>query len=97
MGTTTQARVTRAKLSTTVSPETYEFFDQMVKSGQAASIAEAIDVSVAKIRLLENRKRLARATARYFDELEPRAAMEEAALSRDLASGAGGIDFDKEL
>lgn len=93
----TQARATRAKLSTTVAPDTYEYFDQMVRSGEAASIADAIDRSVAKIRQLENRRRLAKATAHYFDELEPRAAAEENVMARDLASAARGIDFDKEL
>ncbi len=91
------AKATRAKLSTTVSPETYEFLDHMVKSGEAATIAEAIDRAVAKVRQLENRKRLARATARYFDELEPRAAREEQTLAHDLASATSGIDFDQEL
>ncbi|MBZ5627875.1 MAG: hypothetical protein LAO06_03320 [Acidobacteriia bacterium] len=80
-----------------MSPETYEFLERMVRSGEAASIAEAVDRSVAKVRQLENRRRLARATADYFDQLEPRAAAEENALARDLASAASGIDFGKEL
>jgi hypothetical protein len=92
-----QARVTRAKLSTTVSPETYDYLEQMVKSGEAASIAEAIDRSVAQVRQLENRKRLAKATSDYFEHLQPRAATEEKAIARDLASAAKGLDFDQEL
>ena len=92
-----QTRLPRTKLSTTVSRETYEFLQQMVGSGEAASIAEAVDKSVAKIRQMENRKRLALATSRYFEQLDTKAAAEENALAGDLVSAASGIDFDKEL
>jgi len=93
----TPAKTTRTKLSTTVSPETLEFLERKVASGEAASLAEAVDIVIRKVRQLENRQRLAVATARYFDELEPRAAAEENAIARDLASTASTIDFDKEL
>jgi len=93
----TPAKTTRTKLSTTVSPETLEFLERKVASGEAASLAEAVDIVIRKVRQLENRQRLAAATARYFDELEPRAAAEENAIARDLASTASTIDFDKEL
>ena len=87
----------RAKISTTIAAETYRYLTQKVSSGEAASLAEAIDRSVHRARQMESRARLARATARYFDELEPQAAAEENALARDLASAAEGVDFDKEL
>ncbi len=93
----THARVTRAKLSATVAPETYQFLEEMVNSGEAATISESIDRCVTKVREWRNRKRLARATSRYFDSLEPRAAAEENALAHDLSSAAEGIDFDQEL
>jgi Tfp pilus assembly protein PilN len=89
--------VTRTKLSTTVSPDTYEFLQRMVASGQVSTMAEAVDRSIAKIRQLENRRRLALATTQYFEQLEPKAAAEEQALAHDLATAAVGIDFDKEL
>jgi len=41
--------------------------------------------------------RQARATERYFGELEVCAAAEEKAIAHDLASAANHIDFDKEL
>jgi hypothetical protein len=50
-----------------------------------------------KVRQFENRQRLAAATARYFDQLEPRAAAEENAITGDLAPAASAIDFDKEV
>ena len=87
----------RAKLSTTVSAETLRFLEQKVASGEAATLAEAVDTVIRKVRQIENRQRLAAATARYFEELEPRAAAEETAMARDFASAAGGIDFDGEL
>ena len=93
----TRAKTNRAKLSTTVSPETLKFLEDKVASGEAATLAEAVDAVIRKVRQLENRQRLAAATARYFDELEPRAAAEENAIARDLASAAGGIDFDQGL
>jgi hypothetical protein len=93
----TRAKTNRAKLSTTVSPETLEFLENKVASGQAATLAEAVDTVIRKVRQLENRQRLAAATARYFDELEPRAAPEENTIAHDFGSAAGAIDFDQEL
>jgi Arc/MetJ-type ribon-helix-helix transcriptional regulator len=93
----THAKMARAKLSTTVSPKTLEFLEEKVTSGQAASLAEAVDAAIQKVRQLENRQRLAAATARYFDQLEAHAAAQENALAHDLASAASAIDFDKEL
>ena len=90
-------RLSRSKLSTTVSPETLEFLEHKVATGEAASLAEAVDLVIRTVRQLENRQRLAAATARYFDELEPRAAAEENAIARDLASATKAIDFDQEL
>lgn len=93
----TPAKTTRTKLSTTVSPKTLEYLERKVASGEAATLAEAVDTVIRKVRHLENRQRLAAATARYFDELEPRAAVEESAIAHDFASAAGAIDFDQEL
>jgi Arc/MetJ-type ribon-helix-helix transcriptional regulator len=93
----TQAKMGRAKLSTTVSPKTLQFLEEKVASGHAASLAEAVDTAIRKVRQMENRQRLAAATARYFDQLEAHAASEENALAHDLASAVSGINFDEEL
>ncbi|MBZ5521842.1 MAG: hypothetical protein LAP21_06340 [Acidobacteriia bacterium] len=45
----------------------------------------------------ENRKRLALATTRYFEQITPESVAEENTLARDLASAATTVDFDKEL
>jgi hypothetical protein len=46
---------------------------------------------------LENRKRLAAATTRYFEQMDPEVMAEENALAQDMAAAGSGIDFDKEL
>ena len=90
-------RVGRTKLSTTVAPDNYAFLERQVKSGAAANLADALDRSIAKVRQLENRSRLARATAQYFDQMNPEHAREEEALGRDMASAGTSVDFDHEL
>ena len=89
--------MSRTKLSTTVSPETYQFLEQMISKGQATTMAEALDAVIVKVKRLENRKRLASATARYFEQLDSHAADEESQRVIDLASAAGKVDFDKEI
>lgn len=94
---TAKQKATRSKLSTTVARETLDFLEGKVASGEVATIAEAIDAAIRKVRQMESRQRLALATARYFNDLEPRAASEENDLARDMALPARVIDFDKEL
>ena len=89
-------KMAREKVSTTVSAETYEFLQEMVERGEAASLAQALDAVVDRVRRLENRRRLAEATARYFEQLDPLAAKEEQGLSEELSTAAGAIDFDCE-
>ena len=69
--------MSRTKLSTTVSPETYQFLEQMISKGQATTMAEALDAVIIKVKRLENRKRLASATARYFEQLDSHTVDEE--------------------
>ncbi len=90
-------RANRTKLSTTVSPETLQFLENKVASGEAATLAEALDAVIRTVRQLENRQRLAAATARYFGDIEPHAAAEENAIAHDLESARHRIDFDQEL
>lgn len=90
-------KTVRTKLSTTVSPKTMRFLEEKVASGQAGSIAEAVDMAIRKVRRLENRQKLAVATARYFEQMDTHAAADESDIARDLASAASAIDFDNEL
>jgi len=89
--------MSRTKLSTTVSPETYQFLEQMISKGQATTMAEALDAVIIKVKRLENRKRLASATARYFEQLDSHTVDEERQLVTGLASAAGKVDVDKEI
>lgn len=86
----------RAKLSTTVAAENFAFLEALVNDGRTGSIAEAVDLAIARLRREENRQRLERATAEYFDGLSPEARIEEDALARQLHSSAGSVDFDLE-
>jgi len=86
----------RTKLSTTVAAENFNFLETMVSTGRSDSIAEAVDLAIARLRQMENRSRLERATADYFDGLSPKAQAEEQALARQLYLSAGSVDFDLE-
>jgi hypothetical protein len=83
------AKLTRKKISTTVSPETLRYLEELIDRGEAYTLAEAIDLLVERLRSAEN-------TATYFDQLSPDAAKEEGSLGAALASSARGTDFDRE-
>ena len=86
----------RTKLSTTVAPENLAFLEALVKSGRTDSIAEAVDLAIARLRRAESRARLERATAAYFDGLSSEAQAEEQRIARQLYLSAGDLDFDLE-
>ena len=86
----------RMKLSTTVAAENFTFLETMVSSGRTDSIAEAVDLAIVRLRRVENRARLERATAEYFAGLAPEAQAEEQTLARQLHLSAGRVDFDLE-
>lgn len=86
----------RAKLSTTVAPENFRFLETLVSTGRTDSIAEAVDLAITRLRRAENRQRLERATAAYFDGLTPPAKADEDAMARQLHRAAGSLDFDLE-
>ena len=53
--------------------------------------------AISKIRRHEDRKRLADATTRYFEQLDSTTVAQENVLSKDMMSGAGAIDFDEDI
>jgi hypothetical protein len=95
------ARVERApnrvKLSTTVAAENLAYLGALVRAGRTGSIAEAVDLAIARLQREENRARLARATARYFEGLTPEARSEEDDLANRLSDSVSDMDFDREL
>lgn len=83
----------RRKLSTTISVESYNYLKAQVESGQAASIAEAVDGTVAQVRTLESHARLEHDTAAYFQNLSPQAIADEAQLGAALGAVVDEVDL----
>lgn len=65
-----------------------------MKSGRAASVAEAVDEVVARARRIENRMRLEQDTAAYFSRLSPDTTKEERELEIALGLSADEVNFD---
>jgi hypothetical protein len=76
--------------------ENFTFLESMVRTGRTGSIAEAVDLAIERLRKVENRSRLATATAAYFDALSPQSHAEERALAEQLHWSARSVDFDLE-
>lgn len=85
----------RAKLSTTVAPESYAYLASMVKRRKARTLAEALDLALGRLRALDNRARLERDTAAYFAALSGKVAAEESRLAAALGQAADEVDFDE--
>ena len=91
----TSARLTRQKISTTISPQTLEYLEHLIASGQAQNLAEALDLAVERLQVHENRERLAAATTAYFDNMTDAEAAEERRLETALSQTSEGIDFER--
>jgi hypothetical protein len=85
----------RKKLSTTIGANNFAYLHDMVKTGRAASVGEAVDKAVERARRLEYRATLERQTAAYFKGLTPKAAAEDADLEAALSAASQEIDFDQ--
>jgi len=90
------ARLARQKISTTISPKTFGYLERLIKSRQANTLADAIDLVVEQLLIYENRQRLAEATAAYFANLPDEGADEEHRLGSALAQSARGLDVDRD-
>jgi len=90
----TAPRLNRQKISTTIAPETFGYLQKIIENGEAATLAEAIDTAVQRLLVIENRERLERDTAAYFENLTEEEDAEERALENALAQSAKGIDVD---
>jgi hypothetical protein len=86
----------RQKISTTVAPDTLAYLEELVAKGEAHTLAEAIDLVTQRLRAADNRERLERDTAAYFEQLSPQALQEESELAAALAASARHIDIDSE-
>lgn len=89
------SRLTRQKISTTISPTAFAYFEHMIKNGEAQNLAEAIDFAIQRLLVFENRERLENDTAAYFANLTEEEDAEEKALEQALSQSAAGIDIDR--
>jgi hypothetical protein len=92
---TSTARLSRQKISTTISPQTLSYLDDLIRKGEARTLAEALDLAVERLRVYENRERLAADTAQYFANMTEEEAEEERRLEAALSQSSAGIDFDR--
>jgi hypothetical protein len=88
-------RLTRQKISTTVSSATFSYLEQSIEDGKARNLADAIDLAVEQLLVYENRERLANDTAAYFENMTEEEAEEERKLEAALSQSAAGINFDE--
>jgi hypothetical protein len=91
----TSARITRQKLSTTVSSATLSYLERSIHDGKSRNLADAIDLAIEQLLIYENRERLAKDTAAYFENMTDEEAAEEQKLEAALSQSAAGIDFDE--
>jgi len=90
----TPARLNRQKISTTISSSALDYFEDLIRTGEARTLAEAVDLAIARLLVYENRERLASDTAAYFANLTDEEAAEEQRLESALSQSAAGVDFD---
>lgn len=88
-------KVPREKLSTTVSRETHQYLEHLVKTGRAGTLAEAVDLVVRRAHRAENRARLERDTAAYFANLPSHVADEDSRLEAALSESVDEVSFDE--
>ena len=92
----TSARLTRQKISTTISPTALSYLERLIDKGEVRNLAEATDLAINRLLAFENRERLERDTAAYFDNMSPEQSAEEERLAAALSQSARGVDFDRE-
>ncbi len=85
----------RQKISTTVSRDTHRYLRNLVKTGRARTIAEAVDFIAQRVQREERRARLERDTAAYFAGRPASVENEEATLETALSHSADEVDFDE--
>jgi Arc/MetJ-type ribon-helix-helix transcriptional regulator len=90
----TSVRLTRQKISTTISPTALAYLERLIEKGEVQNLAEAIDLAIDRLLVFENRERLENDTAAYFANLTEEEAAEERSLEAALSQSAAEIDVD---
>ena len=89
------ARLSRQKISTTISPDSLAYLGSLIEKGKARTLADAIDLAIEQLLEYENRERLATDTAAYFANMTDQEAAEERRLESLLSQSNVGIDFER--
>jgi len=92
----TSVGLTRQKISTTISPDSFAYLQHLIEANQARNLADAIDLAIGRLLKFENRERLEHDTAAYFEGMSSAAMEEENQLAAALGKSSSGIDFDRE-
>jgi molybdopterin/thiamine biosynthesis adenylyltransferase len=91
----TSARLTRQKISTTISPRALSYLERLIDKREVQTLAAAIDLAIDRLLDFENRERLEDDTAAYFANLSEKEAAEERSLEAALSQSAVQIDVDR--
>lgn len=91
----TTARLGRQKISTTISPRSFEYLNRQIREGRVQTLAEALDMALEQLLTYENRERLAADTEAYFNNMTDEEAAEERQLEAAISQGGRGINFDE--
>jgi hypothetical protein len=86
-----QARA-RAKISTTVAPETHAYLERLVARGDVTTLAEALDMLVQRQIEHERRAELERRTAEYYETLSDEEVAEHRAWGKFSEGEVGDPD-----
>jgi hypothetical protein len=90
----TGARLTRQKISTTISAATLSYLERLIEKREVQNLAEAIDLAIGRLLAFENRERLENDTAAYFANLTAEEAAAERSLETALCESGAGTDVD---
>ena len=90
----TSARLTRQKISTTISSRALSYLEGLIDKREVQTLAAAIDLAIDRLLDFENRERLENDTAAYFANLSNEEAAEERSLEAALSQSAVEIDVD---
>lgn len=74
---TRRKRTARQKISTTISAQTLQYLERAIKSGEAANLAEAIDLAIRQLREEEWRREMDAKVSAYYDSLSDEEVEEE--------------------
>lgn len=85
----------RKKISTTISPEAYGALNEMIRSGQAKNLAEALDRILAALARQQNRERLEQMTADYYNNASQEVIEEENEVADFLVRAAAAVIFNE--